>query len=337
MKILTIVGTRPQILKIVPGLKGQDICWTGQHYDDLMKDVFFKELGIKPDYDFDVSRNVKKRGYGMNLGEMIDDIIAVLHNIKYDYVLVIGDCRSTIAGAIAAHQTNIKLIHLEAGCRSGDLTMIEERNRILVDRLSDILLVPSDTCMDNLISEGQGYKQIFKVGTSQLSNILRVLPTKRIHKEQYDLLTIHRDFNTNKETLNKILGALKSDKEIIFPVHPRTKLYLDKIPKNIKVIEPVGYSEMINLMAYADRVITDSGGVQVEAYALSRPIITLRENTEWPETVKEGWNILVGSDPTKIKEAFKTFYPMKRHNSDAYSVNNKCDSHKIIKSILENL
>jgi len=309
-KFLTVVGTRPQLIKLITDIPNNKIVWTGQHYDKEMVEVL-----KLPKFDYKLSES--------NLGRMLAILIPVIELEKPDYIIVYGDCRSTVAGAIAAHQCKIPLIHIEAGCRSGDMNMIEERNRILVDSMSDMLFAPGKDAAQNLIDEGIDPDKIHIAGATQLTTLVKMCPTTRYIEGDYDVLTLHRDFNVDDpKKLKQFFRVLGKNKDAIyFPVHPRTKKNLDKItlPDNIKLLPPVPYKKMIDMMGYANRIITDSGGLQVEAYCLGTPCITLREVTEWPETVREGWNVLVGDDDDKLLDALNRFgMGAKPYNTMAY-------------------
>jgi len=297
MKLLTVIGTRPQYMKLDKRLK-QVIVDTGQHYDKNMKDIFFKELGLpKPDYDLSLT----------NVGEMIDKLTEIIKKENPDYVLVYGDTNSTLAGALAAKQCRKKLIHVEAGMRSDNMEMLEEQNRRVVDQLSDILLVPSQSSLERLEKEG-ALGRIGVCGNVMIDTIWEALPTKDLRKEygKYYLLTLHRAETVDDElALKEVFEALgEVEHKIIFPLHPRTAKRIKEfdimVPKNIEVIQPVGYKKMISMIGSAKKVITDSGGIQVEAHFLRTPCVTLRGETEWTETVDQGWNILVGTDKDSI-------------------------------------
>ena len=326
-KYFCVAGTRPNIIKIDPTFP-QVICFTGQHHEKLMKDVFLKGIKIpKPDYELDET----------SLGGMINGIMSKMILENPDYAIVIGDCRSSVAGAIAAQQLNIPIIHFEAGCRSGNFKMIEERNRILIDKMAMIHFCPSQQCVVNLFNEGIS-QYVFNVGAIQFSNLKKMLPTRNTIKESYYLLTLHRAENVDcKETLQSIFKGLKmSGEKIILPIHPRLRDRLKgfdlKVPENVHIIEPLSYKSFIHLLGFAKKVITDSGGVQPEAYWMRTPCITLRNETEWQETVNEGWNKLVGTDPVKIADAIKNWTCLKtHHSSEAYG---RGEAHKYIRNLL---
>jgi len=290
MKYLTIIGTKPQIIKYID--LGEPLVWTGQHYDKNMKDIFFSGLKIKkPDYDLGETE----------LGGMIEALQGVLRKEKPDYVILYGDCRSTLAGAISALYEGVKIIHIEAGCRSGNDTMIEERIRKLVDKMADLHFAPSEEAEQRLLNDY--HTNVYKVGATQLDTMFQTFPTKKPKNfYKYRVLTLHRDFNTdNKKRLQAIFKALgQSDMPIKFFCHPRTeakiKEFKIQLPDVIKKYKPISYKKMIQEIAWAEKIITDSGGIQVETNFLRRPCLTLRDDTEWTETVTGGWNILVNAD-----------------------------------------
>lgn len=326
-KIITILGARPQFIKAaaVSSVFGNHfdeiLVHTGQHYDANMSDVFFDELGIPhPKYHL----NVGSGSHGAMTGAMLAAIEDVLFVEKPDFVMVYGDTNSTIAGALAASKLLIPVIHVEAGLRSFNKTMPEEQNRILTDHISDLLFVPTQTAIDNLLREGIT-KGVHNVGDVMYDGILhfskiaqeksRILESLDVSENGYLLCTIHRAENTNDiERLKGIVKGLNdSGEQIILPLHPRTQKYLNdyqiEMGSNIRVIEPVGYLDMVRLEAGAKKIVTDSGGVQKEAFFLSKPCITMRDETEWVETVENGWNCIVGANATKIADAIRFFEP----------------------------
>jgi UDP-N-acetylglucosamine 2-epimerase len=328
MKIVSIVGARPQFIKEYAVSKAiRNICdyvlvHTGQHYDFEMSQIFFDQLGIsEPDYNLEIG----SAPHGEQTGKMLIKIESVLVKEKPDFVLVYGDTNSTLAGALAAKKLHIPVGHVEAGLRSFDKTMPEEINRILTDHASKLLFAPTKTAVKNLKREGitGGVHLTGDVMYDALSYSLKIAEKSKILKEldakpkEYFLTTIHRQSNTdNLENLSNILDALSSISEkVIFPIHPRTMKFIEnhglkkKVGKNIVITKPVGYFDFIWLEKNAKKILTDSGGMQKEAYLLKVPCITLRENTEWIETVEDKWNILVGSDKEKILDAVKNFQP----------------------------
>lgn len=337
--ILTVVGARPQFVKaavlsrlirIKYSTKFKEILvHTGQHYDKNMSDVFFEEMEIpKPDYNL----NIGSGSHGKMTGKMLEAIEGLLLEIKPDYLLVYGDTNSTLAGALAASKLHISVIHVEAGLRSYNMRMPEEQNRIVADHLSTHLLCPTVTAVENLRTEGIT-KGVVNVGDIMLDaslyyrkkvkQVQSLLPEDISRLNDFFLITLHRAENTdNKERLTSIVSALNSLKDQIgvLPLHPRTKKMIDKwglsFKDHIKVINPVGYLDMIRLESSCNFILTDSGGVQKEAYFFEKPCITMRDQTEWVETIEAGCNILVGADQAKILSAIADFsrqdfeYPM---------------------------
>ncbi|WP_299361326.1 non-hydrolyzing UDP-N-acetylglucosamine 2-epimerase [Winogradskyella sp.] len=336
-KIITVVGARPQFVKaavlsrLIRSDKWNDkfsevLVHTGQHYDYGMSDVFFEEMEIpKPDYNL----NIGSGTHGKMTGEMLIKIEEVLINEKPDFVLIYGDTNSTLAAALAASKLHIKLIHVEAGLRSFWKAMPEEQNRICSDHLSDFLFCPTDTAVRNLLKEGltNGVHNVGdimfdafvyynkKIESNYIELFEKLLSENNIKtvntNEKFFLLTIHRAENTDsKERLTQILDALNAlDCKAIYPAHPRTIKQMNKFglqfSENINVIKPVGYFDMLVLMKMCDFIVTDSGGLQKEAYFAKRKCITLRDQTEWVETVNSGCNFLVGSDKDLLDAAVK--------------------------------
>ena len=324
-KIVSIVGARPQFIKLAPLSKAlreeglnEIIVHTGQHYDDNMSDIFFEELNIpEPDYNLGIGSG----SHGEQTGKMLIAIEEVLLKEKPDLVIVYGDTNSTLAGALASSKLHIKLAHVEAGLRSFNKNMPEEINRIVADHLSDILFCPTETAIRNLEKEGIT-KGVYLVGDIMFDALMhfsklsgeksKILEDLKLRPKEYYLLTIHRAENTDSfDRLKNILLAIAQFKtKVVFPIHPRTKnriieFGLENYVKNdnILLIDPVGYLDMISLEKDALAIFTDSGGVQKEAFWLRVPCITLRDETEWIETVNYGWNRLVGADIEKILEA----------------------------------
>jgi len=332
--ITHVVGTRPNFIKLTalyPVLKNyfdQIIIHTGQHYDYEMTRIFFEQLNIpEPDYNL----NVGSGTHGHQTGKMLKRIEDVLLKEKPGLVIVYGDTNSTLAGALAAVKLHIKVAHVEAGLRSFDKRMPEEVNRVLTDHISDYLFAPTETAVENLHREGI-FTGVYLTGDVMLDVLIqsikiarnksKILKQLELKPKKYILATVHRAENTdNKENLKNIVEAFIESKEsIVFPIHPRTKKCLQAYDllktlensENILLIKPVGYLDMLVLEENAKKILTDSGGVQKEAYFLKIPCITLRDKTEWVETIRDGWNILVGTNKQKILRAIKEFEPKGR-------------------------
>ncbi|WP_165998014.1 UDP-N-acetylglucosamine 2-epimerase (non-hydrolyzing) [Bacillus sp. Cs-700] len=330
MKIITVLGARPQFIKAAPvsrelrKVHTELIIHTGQHYDANMSDIFFEELEIpKPDFHLGVGSG----NHGKQTGEMLTKIEEILVDEKPDYLLVYGDTNSTLAGSLAASKLHIPVIHIEAGLRSFNKKMPEEINRIMTDHVSDLLFCPTKTAVKNLENENI-LENVFNVGDVMYDavdynrNLAQeksvVLNSHELTSKEYFLITIHRAENTDdKAKMKNILEALKRISEPkVWPIHPRTRQVIERfgfsleaIP-NLKVIEPVGYLDMLTLENHSKKILTDSGGVQKEAYFMKVPCITMREQTEWVETLEDNANILVGSNKEKIIEAvYREVYP----------------------------
>lgn len=296
--IATIIGTRPQIIKIDQKLT-QTLIWTGQHWDWEMAGQFFKELKLpKPDY----SLNYKS---GTRSGQMIDGLRKLLKKLKPKLVLVYGDCNTTLSGALAAAYENIPIAHVEAGLRSGNKSMPEEINRILTDHIATFRFCPTIEAVQNLFNEGIR-EHTYMVGDVMFDAMNQFMPLKK-RKSDYILLTIHRQENQNPERLHSILGALKGHK-VIFPAHPVIARFFDikRPPKGFKIIKPVGYKEMLTLISNAKHVVSDSGGVIREAYWMQKPISILRNDFEFNDILKSGYGVL-GTDPETITKHINTF------------------------------
>jgi len=331
MKVVSVVGARPQFIKAAPVGKAlqaaghtEVLVHTGQHYDDEMSAVFFRELEIpEPGYNLGVGSGP----HGWQTGQMLMRIEEVLLAEKPDWVLVYGDTNSTLAGALAAIKLHIRLAHVEAGLRSFNREMPEEHNRMLTDHCSDLLFCPTQTAVDNLAREGIT-KGVHLVGDTMYDAVLQfaeiarqrstILQDLGLKPKGYLLATVHRPYNTDvPENLRNILAAFAEIEEpIIFPIHPRTRQRIvefgldnpqsfdcaqDKSAiRNPKLIEPVGYLDMLMLEQHARMILTDSGGMQKEAYFFGVPCVTLRPETEWVETVRAGWNVVVAASRAQI-------------------------------------
>ena len=333
MKIVSIVGARPQFIKAAPVCHSlrqnftEILVHTGQHYDDNMSAIFFTELNIPaPDYNLGIASGP----HGAQTGAMLAKIEEVLLIENPDWVLVYGDTNSTLAGVLAAAKLHFRVAHVEAGLRSFNRAMPEEINRVVADHLSDLLFCPSQTAVDNLKAEGvtRGVQLVGDVMADVLASaIVRsnsrsdILETLGLSEKRYLLTTIHRAENTDDAArLKNILAALSElNEQIIFPIHPRARKTLDAMGnpqseiRNLQLIEPVGYLDMVRLEQSARKILTDSGGVQKEAYWLKVPCITLRDETEWVETVQAGWNVLTGADKSQIVRAVRSFTPPNLH------------------------
>lgn len=320
--IVTIVGARPQFVKAAvlsrlikndyAGRFSEFLVHTGQHYDENMSGRFFSEMQIP---EPDVNLGIGSGSHGMMTGRMLEKIEAVLLERKPDLVLVYGDTNSTLAGALAASKLHIPVAHVEAGLRSFNREMPEEQNRILTDHLSTSLFCPTDTAVKNLSKEGIT-EGVFNCGDIMLDASLyyRSLPLDAPPSvpENFYLVTLHRAENTdNPKRLESIVSALNrfTDIPAVLPLHPRTKKMLGSyglsFARHIKVIDPVGYLQMLYLEHACSFIVTDSGGVQKEAYFFQKPCITLRDQTEWVETVEAGANIIVGADENTILSSLK--------------------------------
>ncbi len=321
MKLYTIVGARPQFIKAATVSRrirdyeniDETIIHTGQHYDKNINEIFFEELNIPlPKYNL----NIGSGQHGIQTAKMLSGIEEILLQDRPDCVLVYGDTNSTIAGALAAVKLHIPVAHVEAGLRSFNRLMPEEINRIVTDSVSDVLFAPTQNAVDQLKKEGRGEAVVFS-GDVMFDSVQYY--KKQILKrnqpashDPYYLCTIHRAENTDDpDKLKAIFKAFSMiNQKIILPLHPRTKHILKnleiKIPDNLHIIDPVGYMEMLSLLLHSEKMITDSGGVQKEAYFLHKPCITLRNETEWIETLDHNWNILCGTDSEKIVSAVES-------------------------------
>ena len=322
MKITTIIGARPQfikaavisrVLKNYPQIE-EIIVHTGQHFDENMSAVFFDEMDIpKPHYNL----NINGLNHGAMTGQMMEKIEEVLLKEQPDWVLVYGDTNSTLAGALAAKKLHIKVAHVEAGLRSFNLQMPEEINRILTDRISDLLFCPTTQAMENLEKEGFAHFPCKILPIGDVMQDAAIFYSTKAQKpqekipHQFILATVHRAENTdNQDKLQSIFAALEQLAQqygVVLPLHPRTKQKLQQIHFNfensfITFIDPVGYLEMIYLLKNCKMVATDSGGLQKEAYFFQKGCITLRQETEWVELIQHGFNKIVGSDKTQIIE-----------------------------------
>jgi UDP-N-acetylglucosamine 2-epimerase (non-hydrolysing) len=326
VKVFNIVGARPNLVKIAPLMREMCRCTsiqpvlihTGQHYDENLSNVFFRQMGIPtPDFNLEVGSG----SHAWQTAEILKRIEPLLLEKKPDLVLVVGDVNSTIAASLAAVKLGIPVAHVEAGLRSFDRTMPEEINRILTDALADYLFVTEEDAIGNLLKEGRPRDRIYLVGNVMIDALRQFLPLAQesnICNElglldgngvvPFAVLTLHRPSNVDSvRTLEKLLSAIDAVAEelpVIFPVHPRTQQRLkdagSKHHQRLRLIPPVGYLDFLCLLNRSRLVLTDSGGIQEETTALGVPCLTLRENTERPVTISEGTNQLVGQDPAKI-------------------------------------
>ena len=354
MKIVTILGARPQFIKA--GSVSREIAkhseieeiivHTGQHFDANMSDIFFDEMKI-PKADYNLGINGKS--HGAMTGQMLEKIETILLKEEPDWVMVYGDTNSTLAGALAASKLHIKIAHVEAGLRSFNMKMPEEINRILTDRLSSILFCPTQTAVDNLEKEGYNSvntSQIIKNGDVMQDGALFYAkyaqkPQEISHQNNYILSTIHRAENTDDivrlKDIIEALNILSEDQRIILPLHPRTKNIIKEkkliLNKNIQLIEPVGYLEMIWLIQHASMIMTDSGGLQKEAFFFHKPCVTLRDETEWVELIEHNFNILTGADTQRIISACHTHVFNTNYAVNLYGMGRA--SKVIVQSILD--
>jgi len=334
MKILTVIGARPQFIKAAVVSRAlrklshvqEVLVHTGQHFDDNMSRIFFEQMEIpRPDYNLEVAN----LSHGAMTGRMLERLESVLMDEKPDLVIVYGDTNSTLAGALAAAKLHIPVAHVEAGLRSFNRRMPEEINRVLTDHVSDLLFAPTKTAVDNLLNEGISVERIHLVGDVMQDAAIHYATKAQppdwpvgydhLSGQSFILATLHRAENTDdKKRLVEILSALEEisrEMSVIMPLHPRTKNKI--VEAGIEVVcdsdrlclmEPVGYLEMIWLLEHCSIVMTDSGGLQKEAYFFKKPCITLRDETEWVELVDAGVNILAGANKEEIKRAFSSIF-----------------------------
>ncbi len=331
MKIAQIVGARPQFVKLAPLSKQirkshqEIIIHSGQHYDIQMNEVFFRDMEIpNPDYNLCVGSNSQ----GIQTGEILAAIEPILIAEKPDLVIVYGDTNTTLAGALAASKLGIKTAHVEACLRSFNRSMPEEINRIVADHVCDILLAPTKMAIVNARREGLSDKThlvgdimvdslIF--GINKATQVSTVVADMHLTGKEYLLLTLHRPYNVDDpKNLFHILSQLDTlGQTIIFPVHPRTRNILQQMETdrfaNIHYVPPQAYLDFLCLMSEASTILSDSGGIQKEAYILNKPCVTLRYETEWMETVESGWNLLLPVNDPKFPAAIRTFKPPLLH------------------------
>jgi UDP-N-acetylglucosamine 2-epimerase (non-hydrolysing) len=352
--IAVLVGTRPELIKIAPILRRLQVqkiphifIHSNQHYSYEMDAAILSDLKLrKPDYNL----NVGSATHATQTGKIMEGVETICQKHKPSIILVHGDTNTTLAGALAAKKLHIKVGHIEAGLRSFDYKMPEEINRILVDRISDILFAPTQTAKENLLNEGIKDSQIIITGNTvadalfdhiELCDQSNVLQSLKINENEFILVTAHRAENVDtKKTLTKVIELIeyvgnKLDKKIIFPIHPRTKNKLNefeiKTNNQIVLIDPVGYIDMLSLLKNAYLIMTDSGGIQEEAYILKKPLVTLRDSTERPETLTA--NFIIHNSKTKFNTAWKAFKSgnVSWHNS----FGNGLASKMIVEKLLE--
>jgi UDP-N-acetylglucosamine 2-epimerase (non-hydrolysing) len=322
LRVLHIVGARPNFMKVAPVMNAlrarehvvQTLVHTGQHYDANMSDIFFEQLGIPaPDVNLAVGSGTHAR----QTADIMTRFEPVLLDVQPDIVLVYGDVNSTVAAALVCAKLAVRVGHVEAGLRSFDRTMPEEINRVVTDRLADLLFTPSEDGDINLQREGISDERIFRVGNVMIDTLVRLMPLAESHAEarnrsrfpkRYALVTLHRPANVDDgAVLKRILQSLLEVSEelaVVFPAHPRTRKRIADFGLNterLQVLDPLPYVEFLGLQSQATVVITDSGGIQEETTYLGVPCLTVRENTERPVTVTYGTNVLVGRDPLKLR------------------------------------
>lgn len=339
MKIVTIVGARPQFIKAATITRAiathsgvtEVLIHTGQHFDANMSDIFFAELDIRlPDYQLGIGGG----SHGQNTGRMIEAIEGVLLREQPDWVLVYGDTDTTLAGALAAVKLNIPLAHVEAGLRSFNRRMPEEINRVLTDHAADLLFAPTKTAVNNLLSEGIVADKVLQVGdvmfdaTRYYKHRARQPASANIEgDEPFVLCTIHRSENTTDLArltgIVRIINEISTRVPVVLPLHPRTKFALDRLPvgflkPTVRVIDPLGFMEMTWLIGHCTLVLTDSGGLQKEAYFHQKPCVTLRNETEWVELVQAGYNYLLSPLATDAIDVFEKMAKVKIHSGSGF-------------------
>ena len=331
-KILAVIGTRPNYIKVTqfekvfsryPKEFEYRILHTGQHYDSLMKDIFFQQLELhKIDYALEVNHGTP----GTQIGEIISKLDAVLNEWRPDLLIVVGDVNSTLAASIAANKSGVKLAHVESGLRSYDKTMPEEWNRLVTDQLADFLFVTEKSGEENLLHEGKSANQIFFVGNTMIDTLIAfepkidtsdILQRLKLNEKSYVLMTIHRPSNVDdEESLRKVLRVIDQMAKrysVVFPIHPRTQKNIDRFNlrsyahsiQNLKLIDPLDYFSFQKLIKHCAFVLTDSGGIQEETTFRRIPCLTLRQNTERPVTIESGTNELLPFDEKIIEEKIK--------------------------------
>jgi len=356
LKVVSVIGARPQFIKAAPlshALRQRHqeyLIHTGQHYDENMSRIFFDDLEIpRPDLNLGVG----SESHAVQTGQIMIGVEKAILREKPELVLVYGDTNSTVAAALAAVKVHVPVAHVEAGLRSFNRQMPEEINRIVTDRIADFLFCPTPTAVANLQNEGLAL-QAYLVGDVMVDALnhfsviaerkVNPLPRLQLQPKRYSLATVHRPANTDQpDNLRSILRAFRDSGEtIVFPLHPRTRKFLQQyglladLHQNSQIIltEPLSYLEILLLEKHARCLLTDSGGMQKEAYLWGVPCITLREETEWVETIEEGWNCLVGADYEKILTAIREFEP---RTARLFSYGDGHASAKIIQVLEEHL
>lgn len=332
MKIFSIVGARPQFVKLAPlskalsGIHKEIIVHTGQHYDYAMSEQIFKDLKLrKPD----IHLEIKGGSQNEQITQMMLRLEKEMLDKNPDLVIVFGDTNSTFAGSVIAAKLNIPILHIEAGLRSYNKAMPEEINRVVTDHISSWLFAPTQTAVN--ILEKEGLKDItYLTGDIMVDTVKenleialqksKVISKLKLRNTTYNLLTLHRNYNVDdSKVLQSLLNQLgELEEKIVFPVHPRTRKSLSdtyQIPRNISMIEPQGFLDFLTLEHSSKRIITDSGGIQKEAYILKKPCITLRTETEWVETVEENWNLLVHPASDDIAQQIQSFRPPRKQKN----------------------
>lgn len=351
MKIISIVGARPQFIKLAPlskelkNLYNAKIIHTGQHFDYEMSKLFFQELGIpEPDYNLGINNGY----HGEQTGKMLIELEKTILKEKPDLIIVYGDTNTTLAGSLVSSKLNIPVVHIEAGLRSFNKKMPEEINRIISDHISDYLFAPTKKAIENLELEGLISKayltgdimvDVLYENLERAKKYSNLLGDLNLTSDKYLLLTLHRPYNVdNPEVLKIILDKLSQiNMKILFPIHPRTRRIIEdnriKMKNNIITTKPFGYLEFLSLEMNSNKIITDSGGIQKEAYILKKPCITIRSETEWIETVEAGWNLLLDYlDPDFVDKII--FFQPADEQKDIFGSNVKYNMLNIIKKIL---
>ena len=363
MKIINVVGARPNFMKIAPIMKAYKtsgvikplLVHTGQHYDEKMSDLFFRQLDIP---EPDINLEVGSASHAVQTAEIMKAFEPVVLEHKPDAVLVVGDVNSTIACGLVAVKLGVKLIHVEAGLRSFDRSMPEEINRILTDSISDFLFCTEQSGIDNLINEGISKEKTFLVGNVMIDTLLKnktkaeesnILNQFNLNGNGFAALTLHRPANVDDpivfSRILDVLEVIQNDMPIIFPVHPRTRQNLESLGlgrrikdmPNLQLVEPLGYLDFLKLMASARLVLTDSGGIQEETTILKVPCLTLRENTERPITTEIGSNQIVGTDPDVIIKAYRRAIGSSWREPQIPPLWDGCSAERIVSILIEKL